>query len=312
MTPTTPSAHIRPEGRLQHPAFTPQPEVLGEGYKHAHALYQSPDTQARLLTAIFPAQELAPAHSSFHFGFARRNDERIVRAVINLITQLRGERPVRILELGAGRSYGDTEHCGAPWLARTLKQAFQERVDITISDREDRDIQMFYCSQQGELRTLCIHRFPAREIPFSPLRPRNGAPPESDWTTWKDIQQKHPQFADALLRNTGPAFRDAPGSGPGRLSFRPALDPEFEQHVFGIKVITPLTWSEVEKGIPAGSSFDLVFLRHLPYAMKVFSQSIIRSADTVTQPSGLVLIHGDWEERWKQPESIFSDSGDED
>jgi hypothetical protein len=71
--------------------------------------------------------------SYFGWGMNRRVDGDLVTEVLARIAE-NPERKIRILEYGAGFTFPESSHYGAPWLSRILQTAFPDQVEVTVAD----------------------------------------------------------------------------------------------------------------------------------------------------------------------------------
>jgi len=93
------------------------------------------------LAKLFGGDRLNPAAKIFHSGQARNNDNVILSQVFDCLLSS-PDRPVRILEVAAGTTYGKylefgdaCLHYGSAWHSRRIKSALGDRVEMSVSDQ---------------------------------------------------------------------------------------------------------------------------------------------------------------------------------
>jgi len=170
-------------------------------------------------------------------------------------------KPLRVLELGAGRTYGEDayfsdlpQNYGTPWLSRFLKITYGDAVDVSICDivsdwvKTPRSIPLeqkaedkgpiVFCAEKG---TLDVCHDAQNYVPLGATGPESIAPTKT--------------------------FSPVIAEGDRKLFARPRLDPVFEKMVFGVNAYGNVNMRD-NKNIRAllgttTGDFDLVFARNV-------------------------------------------------
>jgi hypothetical protein len=193
--------------------------------------------------------------------------------------------PVRVMELAAGRTYGESsyqglygynvsEHYGVPWIARLLKMRFGDDVDVSICDMVND-----WVKKPGTIDN------PQEDPGPIVLGMENGV------LKFCDDTKEHP-----LGNVTGPAsiaptkrfLPTATEEGRGLVP-RPRLDPVFEKMAFGVNAygnVDMRTNQNIRAFLgSADETFDLIFAKNA-YALPTEKQIAQLLSDSGTYMSG--------------------------
>ena len=289
------------DGALVLPPGEQTKDSLIERFLSCEAEHFRPEVLQQRFLARFGAQAFHTSQPPFFYGLYRQNDLKIVTALLHVISSSPAGRTLRVLELGAGRSFADGEDFGSPWLARLFSQALTSTIKVTISDimaARDRFV-FFYCSPQGKLAAQTMTpvsngRGSIRcssllgdgrfcPVPYPLVRKWAG---DSDWVVDHTIEK----------------LRGMTGCDPkssGALFVRPVYDPQFERECYGIEAVEEVDFFErASKGPLQGRTFDFIFARHQAptsneQVRRTKNAALEAFVARLLEPSGTAIIHFD-------------------
>ena len=223
-------------------------------------------------------------------GLERLQDEFISTEIGKRMGQQ--ERPLDVLEVGAGRSYGQkSEDYGAPWLARRLAAHFGSRIRITASDIIGTDQAVCILSIREQLQVNDLTLDSSSKLSFSQLG-TNGVFCVQEITRLPRESASKGRFQDQL-REIDALVPDpiSPNAGARWAILRPALDPVVEG-LFGVEVIQKINY--LNPASLGRRKFDFVFARHLMPSELPQAEAIQTALSSVLRPGGggVICIDG--------------------
>jgi hypothetical protein len=218
-----------------------------------------------------------------------------------------GESTFKVLEVGAGTTYGTNSNFGSPWLARSLRSTLSLDAEIIVSDqrhqgslshnRIERHI-LFYLDTEGTLHSLPFDVIlkAGENAPISQLNRATNetyildAIPINELRNISGHHLSEPSSTiDFMFRNYGAG---------GRFFVRPELDGEMEFLLFGTTCAFNVDYYNLTHSFP-NYSFDFLFARHLaplPNNGHESFEKILNISDSVAKvlkPHGKGYIHFD-------------------
>lgn len=276
--------------------------ILLQQLQLAHQEIGDPQTAQRRLCLAYGATILKPGLNTIYYGMSRPGDQQIVTQLVNQLIFKRGLAPVRILEVAAGYSYGDTPNHGSPWLSRAIAKAFGSKVEVCISDKIAGETQVFILNPNGALDSVCLGKtYNLRSWPTLAAQPKNT--PDGirfQGIRWRELVTQFPRQAQDLrsFAMNSTYLRPWPTGKlqeleESTLFLRPALDPEFEGNTYQIRAFEGIDCCALERHF-GPNSFDLIFARHMPAAFgQKAQQAFLSSADRILSSTGIALVHAD-------------------
>ena len=211
---------------------------------------------------LFGASSIEPLSPIMRYGWERPNDQNICDIVINLL-----ERSPRLslVELGSGTTWGGRDqNFGVPGLSRVLKHAFQNRVHITVTDREI-GYDLFIRDAHGRLmRGEFRDDRPPKGMSVSPLGPGQTVIPTSG-EQLRAAREADPTLSGVLFQLAG-AHNFDPEHPEVAIFVRPRVDGEIEAIMYGVRALSGVNYLSLIEDLRKHehfSRFDFIFARHL-------------------------------------------------